>query len=92
MIIGFADKETERLWRTSRSIRLGAIADRALRSLVALDSAVKVEDLRSPPGNRLEKLRGDREGQWSIKIDRQWRLCFVWENGNAEQVEIVDYH
>jgi proteic killer suppression protein len=61
-------------------------------SLVALDSAVKVEDLRSPPGNRLEKLRGDREGQWSIRIDRQWRLCFVWENGNAEQVEIVDYH
>ncbi|HEX5259705.1 MAG TPA: type II toxin-antitoxin system RelE/ParE family toxin [Sphingomicrobium sp.] len=48
--------------------------------------------MRSPPGNRLERLRGDREGQWSIRIDRQWRVCFVWENGNAEQVEIVDYH
>ena len=92
MIRSFADKEPERLWRTRRSIRFGAIAGRALRSLFALDVAMKIEDLRSPPGNRLERLRGDREGQWSIRIDRQWRVCFIWENGNADQVEIVDYH
>jgi proteic killer suppression protein len=92
MIRSFADKETERLWRTRRSIRFGAIAVRALRSLFAVDVAAKVDDLRSPPGNRLERLRGDREGQLSIRIDRQWRVCFTWENGNAEQVEIVDYH
>ncbi len=92
MIRSFADKETERLWRARRSIRFGAIAERALRSLFALDPAVKVDDLRLPPGNRLERQRGDREGQWSIRIDRQWRVCFIWEHGNAEQVEIVDYH
>ncbi|WP_309752785.1 type II toxin-antitoxin system RelE/ParE family toxin [Novosphingobium sp.] len=92
MIVGFAERETARLWRTRRSIRFGAIAERALRSLVAIDSAVQIEDLRFPPGNRLEKLRGDREGQWSIRIDRKWRICFEWEDGNARHVEIVDYH
>ena len=92
MIVSFAERETARLWQTRRSIRFGAIAERALRSLVAMDSAVRIEDLRFPPGNRLEKLLGDREGQWSIRIDRKWRICFEWENGNAKHVEIVDYH
>jgi proteic killer suppression protein len=92
MILSFTDKETARLWRTRRSIRFGAIAERALRSLVAIESAVRIEDLRFLPGNRLEKLRGDREGQWSIRNDRQWRICFEWEDGNAKHVSIVDYH
>lgn len=92
MIRSFADNETERLWRTGRSIRFANLARRAFRALTAIDSAVRIEDLRLPPGNRLEKLRGDRERQWSIRIDRQWRVCFTWENGHAGHVEIVDYH
>lgn len=92
MITDFADGETERLWRKGSSIRFAQFARKALRALNALDAAVQVDDLRLPPGNRLERLRGDRQGQWSIRIDRQWRLCFVWENGHAGQVEIVDYH
>jgi proteic killer suppression protein len=64
----------------------------ALRKLVILDQAVSVDDLRNPPGNRLEKLSGDRAGQWSIRINNQWRLCFRIEEGDAYDVEIVDYH
>ena len=92
MIFSFADKETERLWRKGASIRFAQFSGKALRALAALDAAVQIDDLRSPPGNRLERLKGDREGQCSIRIDRQWRLCFVWENGHAWRVEIVDYH
>ena len=92
MIRSFADKESERLWRSGRSIRFGNIAAQAFSALTQIDGAGKIDDLRSPPGNRLEKLRGERSGQWSIRIDRQWRVCFSWENGDAEDVEIVDYH
>jgi len=63
-----------------------------LRKLVALDAAEQLEDLRVPPGNRLEKLRGDRAGQHSIRVNDQWRICFRWKDGNAYDVEIVDYH
>ncbi|WP_276118964.1 type II toxin-antitoxin system RelE/ParE family toxin [Pararhizobium qamdonense] len=65
---------------------------RAQQLLVLLNAACDVKDLRSPPGNRLEKLSGDREGQYSIRINQQWRICFVWSNGGADDVEIVDYH
>lgn len=92
MILSFADKETERLFRKGKSIRYANIARKAFRSLKRIDKADVVESLRLPPGNRLEKLSGDRQGQWSIRIDRQWRICFEWENGNASRVEIVDYH
>ncbi|MBO1040117.1 Killer protein [Ochrobactrum sp. MYb15] len=64
----------------------------AIRKLTMIDSAVKLDDLRSPPGNRLEALKGNREGQHSIRINDQWRICFVWTDAGAEQVEIVDYH
>lgn len=60
--------------------------------LNAIDAAEHIEDLRLPPSNRLEGLRGKRKGQWSVRINSQWRICFAWDNGNAEQVEIVDYH
>jgi toxin HigB-1 len=63
-----------------------------LRKLVVLDAAESLEDLRSPPGNRLEKLRGDRQGQHSIRVSDQWRICFTWMDGDAHNVEIVDYH
>jgi toxin HigB-1 len=71
---------------------LQAISSVAFRKLDMLEAATGLADLRSPPGNRLEALRGDREGQHSIRINDQWRLCFVWRDGGAEQVEIVDYH
>lgn len=63
-----------------------------LRKLVAVDAAEQLSDLRVPPGNRLEKLRGDRAGQHSIRVNEQWRICFRWRDGNAHEVEIVDYH
>ena len=68
------------------------IQEKALRKLRQLEASAKLDDLRIPPGNRLEALSGDRVGQYSIRITRQWRLCFIWDNGNAYQVEIVDYH
>ncbi|MBB6507572.1 proteic killer suppression protein [Rhizobium soli] len=68
------------------------IARRAVRKLTMIENAVELIDLRSPPGNHLEALRGDRSGQHSIRINDQWRVCFVWSDGGAEQVEIVDYH
>ena len=64
----------------------------ALRKLRMLDAATSIDDLRVPPGNRLERLRGDRAGQYSIRVNRQWRICFRWETGDAHDVEIVDYH
>jgi proteic killer suppression protein len=68
------------------------IQQRTFMRLNAIDSAVRLEDLRLPPSNRLEALKGDRKGQHSIRINDQWRICFVWREGHAEQVEIVDYH
>jgi proteic killer suppression protein len=93
MIRSFKCKETERIWQghTSRKFP-GDIQQRALRKLRQLDAARKIEDLRNPPSNRLEVLRGDRAGQMSIRINEQWRICFRWSNHDAAHVEIVDYH
>ncbi len=93
MIVSFACKETEKIWQGLRSRKLASdMQDRALRKLRQLDVSANLEDLRVPPANRLEALTGDRLGQYSIRITKQWRLCFVWQNGNAYDVEIVDYH
>ena len=92
MIKSFADKETERLFQKGQSKRFSSIARVALRKLDMLAAAEEVRDLLSPPGNRLEELKGHRQGQYSIRINNQWRLCFRFRNGNAEDVEIVDYH
>ena len=93
MIKSFADKEAEKIYRRERSKKLPQdIQQVALRKLRMIDSAVNIDDLRIPPANRLEKLKGDREGQYSVRINRQWRVCFTWHNGDAFDVEIVDYH
>lgn len=93
MIRSFRDKETRRLWRERRTRALPAdVTQRAYDKLVQLDLAEALDDLRVPPGNRLEKLSGDRAGQQSIRINRQYRVCFVWEDGGAYEVEITDYH
>ena len=93
MIRSFRDRETERLFRREPVRKLPPDVRRvALRKLVLLDAAESIEDLRVPPGNRLEKLTGDRAGQQSIRINDQWRVCFRWKEGDAEDVEIVDYH
>ena len=93
MIRSFADAETERLWRTGRSKRVpGNLVGRAKRKLAILDSAPDLRDLASPPGNRLERLHGGREGQRSIRINDQWRICFRWDNRDAFNVEVADYH
>ena len=92
VIRSFRCKETGRLFRRERPRKLpGEIHRAALRKLVQLHAATGLEDLRVPPGNRLEVLRGDRKGQHSIRINDQWRVCFVWTDGGAEDVEIVDY-
>ena len=92
MLKTFADKDTEALWRGETPRRFAAFANVALRKLDMLDAALDLVDLRVPPGNRLEALKGDRHGQHSIRVNGQWRLCFVWSEGGAEHVEIVDYH
>jgi proteic killer suppression protein len=93
MIRSFSCKETERVWRGHSSRKFpGEIQDRALRKLRQLDAAATLEDLRNPPGNRLEALKGNRAGQMSIRINDQWRVCFRWSDRDAEDVEIVDYH
>jgi proteic killer suppression protein len=93
MIKSFADKETQKVFRREHSKKLPEdIQRRALRKLMAVDFADELRDLRTPPGNRLEKLHGEREGQHSIRINRQWRICFEWRGGDAHLVEIVDYH
>lgn len=93
MITGFRNRETEKLWEGNISRRLPndiqAIARRKLRML---NNAHRLDDLRIPPANRLEALKGKRKGQYSIRINDQWRICFVWADGNANEVEIVDYH
>ena len=93
MIKSFKDKDAERLFQRQPVKRLGVDVQRvALRKLRMLDAATTVDDLRIPPANRLEKLKGDRAGQHSIRINRQWRICFVWRSGDAHDVQIVDYH
>lgn len=92
MIQSFADTETEAVFRTGKSRRMGQIARIAARRLQALDFASALEDLKNPPGNRLEKLKGDRKNQWSIRINDQFRVCFSWDGKDAWDVEIVDYH
>ena len=92
MIRSFRCAETRQLFQTGRTRRWSAILMVAERKLAMLDAAVDLQDLRSPPGNRLEALKGDRTGQHSIRINDQWRICFVWGAQGAENVEIVDYH
>jgi proteic killer suppression protein len=92
MIESFADDETEAVFLTGTSRRWANIARVAARRLQALDYATAVEDLQKPPGNRLEKLKVDREGRWSIRINDQFRICFRWDGNDAWDVEIVDYH
>ena len=93
VIESFASAETERLFATGKSRRLPPdILRRAVMRLTQLDAATVIDDLRLPPSNRLEALLGSREGQWSIRINEQWRICFRFDHGNAQDVEIVDYH
>jgi toxin HigB-1 len=89
----FADKETERVWQRHRVRKLGEEVPRAaLRKLLILDAAETLDDLRVPPGNRLEKLEGSRAGSYSVRINQQWRICFSWTDAGPKDVEIVDYH
>ncbi len=93
MIRGFRDTRTERLFRRERGSKLARPLRRAaLRKLLLLDAAESLDDLRVPPGNRLEKLAGDREGQYSIRINDQFRVCFRWKGGEAHDVQVVDDH
>ena len=92
MISSFKCKDTQELYDTGVNRRFASIARVALRKLDMLAAATMVETLRVPPGNRLEQLRGNRAGQWSVRINDQWRVCFSWSGTNAENVEIVDYH
>lgn len=93
MIRNFADKEAQTVWEGQASRRLPAdIQSVARRKLRMLNNASTLEDLRVPPANRLESLKGDRKGQYSIRINDQWRICFRWKEGEAHDVEIVDYH
>ncbi len=91
MIHSFSDRDTERLFADAAIKRFKSIERQARRKLLLLASAADLVDLRVPPGNRLEALSGDRRGQYSIRINRQWRICFRWDDG-AHDVEIVDYH
>jgi proteic killer suppression protein len=93
MIVSFRSTETAAVWEGKRSRKLPSdIQSVALRKLRLLNNARRLEDLRIPPSNRLEPLRGERQGQHAIRINDQWRICFVWRDGHAHQVEIVDYH
>ena len=93
MIISFACKETEKIWQGKQSRKFPAnIQDRALIKLSWVDAASEAGDLRVPPSNHLEALKGNRKGQMSIRINNQWRICFAFEKGNAYDVEIIDYH
>lgn len=92
MIKSFQDKDTEKFASGETVRRFRAFERVAFRKIKYLMAAAALEDLRIPPGNRLEALSGDRAGQYSIRINDQWRICFVWRDGGAENVEIVDYH
>ena len=92
MIKSFANKDTKMVFERKRSKRFSNIERAALRKLVMLNAATELSDLEIPPGNKLEALKRDRLGQHSIRINRQWRVCFNWNNGDIENVEICDYH
>lgn len=93
MIKSFRCRETEKVFRRVFSRKFPhELQQRAFMKLNALDAATLLEDLRLPPSNRLEAMKGDRKGQWSIRINERWRICFLWREGHAKQVEIVDYH
>ena len=92
MISSFKDKDAQAPYETGSGRRFGAIVRVALRKLNMIAAATAVETLRAPPGNRLEKLPGTRIGQWSVRINDQWRICFGWSGADAENVEICDYH
>jgi proteic killer suppression protein len=92
VIRSFRCPDTERLFRREGSRRFDAIARSALRKLDILDAAADFRTLWTLPGNRLERLKGNRQGQYSIRINDQWRICFLWRDGHAYEVEIVDYH
>ncbi|QKK01222.1 MAG: plasmid maintenance system killer protein [Pseudomonadota bacterium] len=92
MIRSFRCRETRRLFETGKSRRFSAVARIALRKLDQLDNVMQLQSLAIPPGNQLEALKGDRLGQFSIRINQQWRVCFRWSDEGPEDVEIVDYH
>lgn len=92
MIKSFRCSETEKIFQRKRSRKFGSIQRIALRKLLVLDASDSLNDLRIPPSNRLEKLSGDRRGQHSVRVNEQWRICFRWRNGDAYDVEIIDYH
>ncbi len=93
MIVSFDDGETQKIWNGERSRRLPFdIQGIALRKLRLINAALRVDDLRVPPGNRLERLKADLAGRWSIRINDQWRIVFRWTEGGAEDVTIADYH
>jgi proteic killer suppression protein len=93
MIRNFKDKETQKVFERERSRKLPSnIQQVALRKLRMLNRAETLQDLRVPPANRLERLVGNREGQYSIRVNDRWRICFVWQDGDALDIEIVDYH
>jgi len=92
MIKSFKCRKTEKFYDGYFVKEFSSFDKLADEKLFMLENAHQVIDLRSPPGNRLESLKGDRKGQYSIRINKRWRLCFIWENGNASEVEIVDYH
>ncbi len=93
MIVSFADRQTQLLFEREHVKRLDTHLQRAaLRKLLMLDAATSLDDLRFPPGNRLEALKGDRLGQHSIRVNDQWRIVFIWHQGGAHQVALVDYH
>jgi len=92
MIRSFRDEKTEALFNDVDVPDFRSFDRVARRKLLYLNQARRLEDLRVPPGNRLEALKGDRKGQYSIRINDQWRICFIWKNGDASEVEITDYH
>ena len=92
MIMSFHDKDTEAFYRDGKSKLFANMAKVALRKLDMIDAATELFDLRCPPGNHLEALKGDRMRQHSIRINDQWRICFIWQDGGARRVEITDYH
>ena len=93
MIVSFSCKETEKIWGGQYSKKFPAdVQERALRKLRQLDAALTLDDLKNPPGNKLEALKGDRAGQMSIRINQRWRICFSWEEGKSYDTHIVDYH
>ena len=92
MILSFKDRETKTLYETGKSRIYGTMSRTAIRKIIQIDEAIALSDLVVPPGNRLEALRGNRHGQYSIRINEQWRICFRWSGTDAADVEICDYH